>query len=166
MLGYLLHTSRGPFYSPKAVRSRCSSIWKALVAFCLWAHRTLRCTTGQWTVCDSLPCLVKPTVAATGPVAHWIVRWNTGQSSTTWWPLAESTCHPLIARQTVGVCATGTPNSLVNFSRSAPNFSRKDPIHRGASLGIGQTGAPQAGANLACLSHPSLIRFLSLWEVS
>ncbi|KAL5649566.1 hypothetical protein ACJX0J_040375, partial [Zea mays] len=23
-------------------RSRCSSIWKALVAFCLWAHRTLR----------------------------------------------------------------------------------------------------------------------------
>jgi hypothetical protein len=31
----------GPFYGPKAARSRWSSIWKAIVAFCLWAHRTV-----------------------------------------------------------------------------------------------------------------------------
>jgi hypothetical protein len=27
-------------YSPKGPRSHCSSIWKALVAFCPWVHRT------------------------------------------------------------------------------------------------------------------------------
>jgi hypothetical protein len=37
--------SRGSFYSPKGPRSSWSSIWKALVAFCLQVHRTVRCTT-------------------------------------------------------------------------------------------------------------------------
>jgi hypothetical protein len=74
LLGVVLHAPRGPFYSPKAARSRWSSIWKALVAFCPWAHQTVRCTTGQWTVRDSLACLAKPTVAATGPLAHQTVR--------------------------------------------------------------------------------------------
>jgi hypothetical protein len=37
---------------------------KALIVFCPWAHRTVRCTTRQWTVRDSLPCLVKPIVAS------------------------------------------------------------------------------------------------------
>jgi hypothetical protein len=67
----------GPFYSPKGARSRSSSIWKALVAFCSWAHRTVRCTTGQWTMSDFLPFLAKPTIASHGsrgtldrPVRH------------------------------------------------------------------------------------------------
>jgi hypothetical protein len=44
MLGTLLHAPRGPFYSPKAARSRLEQIWKAIFAFCLVAHRTVRCT--------------------------------------------------------------------------------------------------------------------------
>jgi hypothetical protein len=47
MLGCLLHAPRGPFYSPKAVRSRWRQSWKANLAFCRVAHRTVRCTTGQ-----------------------------------------------------------------------------------------------------------------------
>jgi hypothetical protein len=47
MLGLLLHAPRGPFYSPKAARSRWNSIWKEIVAFCRVAHRTVRCTTGH-----------------------------------------------------------------------------------------------------------------------
>jgi hypothetical protein len=47
MLGYLLHAPRGPFYSLKAARSRWRHSWKAKVAFCRVAHRTVRCATGQ-----------------------------------------------------------------------------------------------------------------------
>jgi hypothetical protein len=47
MLGVLLHAPRGPFYSPKAARSRWILIWKAIPAFCRVVHRTVRCTTGQ-----------------------------------------------------------------------------------------------------------------------
>jgi hypothetical protein len=44
MLGVLLHASRGPFYSPKAARSRWEHSRKANLAFCRLAHRTVRCT--------------------------------------------------------------------------------------------------------------------------
>jgi hypothetical protein len=74
VLGVLLHAPRGPFYSPKAARSRWGSIWEAIVAFCPWAHRTVRCTIGQGTVRYLLPFLAKPTVAATTPLAHRTVR--------------------------------------------------------------------------------------------
>jgi hypothetical protein len=47
MLGVVLHAPRGPFYSPKAARSRWRSIWKAILAFCRVVHRTVRCTTGH-----------------------------------------------------------------------------------------------------------------------
>jgi hypothetical protein len=47
ILVVLLHAPRGPFYSPKAARSRWRSIWKAILAFCRVVHRTVRCTTGQ-----------------------------------------------------------------------------------------------------------------------
>jgi hypothetical protein len=47
MLGSLLHAPRGPFYSPKAARSRWRQSWKAKVAFCRVAHRIVRCATGQ-----------------------------------------------------------------------------------------------------------------------
>jgi hypothetical protein len=38
---------RGPFYSPKAARSRWGLTRKAILAFCRVAHRTIRCTTRQ-----------------------------------------------------------------------------------------------------------------------
>jgi hypothetical protein len=47
MLGLLLHAPRGPFYSPKAARSRWKPTRKANLAFCRVAHRTVWCTTGQ-----------------------------------------------------------------------------------------------------------------------
>jgi hypothetical protein len=37
----------GPFYSPKAARSRWAQSWKAIPAFCRVVHRTVRCTTRQ-----------------------------------------------------------------------------------------------------------------------
>jgi hypothetical protein len=47
MLGVLLHAPRGPFYSPKAARSRWRSNWKEILTFCRVAHRTFQCTTGH-----------------------------------------------------------------------------------------------------------------------
>ena len=47
MLGLLLHAPRGPFYSPKAARSRWRPTRKAILAFCRVAHRTFWCATGQ-----------------------------------------------------------------------------------------------------------------------
>jgi hypothetical protein len=41
MLGVELHAPRDPFYSPRGPRSCWSSIWKALVAFCLRVHWTV-----------------------------------------------------------------------------------------------------------------------------
>ena len=73
MLGVLLHAPRGPFYSPKAARSRWEQIWKAIFAFCLVAHRTVRC---PLLAVGSATCpaqIARPTV---GPAD----RWLTGQS--------------------------------------------------------------------------------------
>jgi hypothetical protein len=47
MLGRFLHAPRGPFYSPKAARSRWRATRKAILAFCRVAHRTVRCTSRQ-----------------------------------------------------------------------------------------------------------------------
>jgi hypothetical protein len=122
--GVLLHAPRGPFfYSPKAARSRLNSIWKALVAFCPWAHWTVRCTTGQWAVHDFLPFLAKPYVAAMTP-------WYTGQSDVIFRLLVKSTCRPLIVWPTVGVGAAATPDSTVNYSRDSSNFSREQSVRR------------------------------------
>jgi hypothetical protein len=87
MLSSLVEVPRGPFYSSKGQRSRCSSIRKVLIAFCPRAHRTVWCTPdcpvhiGQWTVHDSNPCLAKPAIAnfwshgtPDSPVAHQTVR--------------------------------------------------------------------------------------------
>jgi hypothetical protein len=44
MLGVLVETHRGLFYSPKGPRSRCSFLWKLQIAFCPKVHLTVRCT--------------------------------------------------------------------------------------------------------------------------
>jgi hypothetical protein len=67
MLGVLLHAPRGPFYSPKAARSRWRSTWKAILAFCRVAHRT---TTVACLVRDFLPNQAQPTIAPPGQMAH------------------------------------------------------------------------------------------------
>jgi hypothetical protein len=43
----LLEAPRGPFYRPMGPRSHWNSFWKAILAFCRVAHRTVRCTTGH-----------------------------------------------------------------------------------------------------------------------
>jgi hypothetical protein len=62
-----------------------------------------------------------------------------------------------------------TLDSPMNFSRGTLSFSLEQLVGRGTSLGTGhcpvhtrQSGAPQAGASLTCVSQTSLIRFLSL----
>jgi hypothetical protein len=117
VLGVLLHAPRGPFSSPKATRSRWSSIWKAIVAFCPWAHQTVN---NAWFSSFS----GEADRCSHGP------PWHTGQSGVTFRPLVKSTCRPLIARPTVGLSAAATPNSLVNYSRGSSNFSREQPVRR------------------------------------
>jgi hypothetical protein len=118
----------GSFDSPKVARSRWCSIWKAIVAFCLWAHQTVRCTTGVHRTmtsarfpsfsCEANRCSHDPLGTPDSPVAHWTVRCGLVT-------LAKSTRRPLIALPTVG-----TPNSPVNCSRDYPNFSREQRVHR------------------------------------
>ena len=133
MLGVLLHAPRGPFYSPKAARSRWEQIWKAIFAFCLVAHRTVRCTP------DTVRCPIcflkrrrRPlqTVGRSGAVgapdmsgAHRTVRCRLPT-------VGSATCPARIARPTVGPgrplahrTVRCTPDSPVNFSRTPPaNF--------------------------------------------
>ena len=135
MLGLLLHAPRGPFYSPKAARSRWEQIWKAIFAFCLVAHRTVRCTP------DTVRCPIcflkrrrRPlqTVGRSGAVgapdmsgAHRTVRCRLPT-------VGSATCPARIARPTVGPgrplahrTVRCTPDSPVNFSRTPPaNFPR------------------------------------------
>src|SRR5699024_1171860 len=152
MLGFLLHAPRGPFYSPKAARSRWEQIWKAIFAFCLVAHLTVRCTP------DTVRCLIcflkqriRPllseshlrTVGAPDSPVHrsdlWLGHVSCGDRVADRWagrPLAHRTVR----------C---TPDSPVNFSRSRRRKTRErlvcsvvvwrtghGPVH------TGQSGAP------------------------
>jgi hypothetical protein len=67
MLGVVLHAPRGPFYSPKAARSRWSSIWKAILAFC----RAPPDMNSPYPVPDLLPYLAQPIVEPSVPLVHW-----------------------------------------------------------------------------------------------
>jgi hypothetical protein len=112
MLGVLLHASRGPFYSPKAARSRSEQSRKAILAFCRLAHRTVRCTTGQ-SGADFFPILAQPTVEDLEPLAH---RTLSGAHRTVRCPLqtvGPATRHARIPWPTVG-----SPDSPVNYSRT------------------------------------------------
>jgi hypothetical protein len=108
MLGILLHAPRGPFYSPKAARSRWRSNWKAILAFCRAVHRIIRCTTGheQFLSGARSPsfsgeadrCAFGPLGApdsARLPGAHQTVRCDH-------LTVGSATCRPLIAQKAVG----------------------------------------------------------------
>jgi hypothetical protein len=71
MLGVLLHAPRGPFYSPKAARSRWEHSRKAILAFCRLAHRTVRCTTRH------CPVRISFLIWRSRPLQSWS-RWRTG----------------------------------------------------------------------------------------
>jgi hypothetical protein len=145
MLGVLLHAPRGPFYSPKAARSRWRHSWHAILALCRVVHRIVRCTTGQsgappdipWSLsgADSLPILAQPAVEDLEPLAH---RTLSGSHRTVQCPhqtAGSATRHARIARPTVGSAdrwLTGQsgapPDSPVIFSRTPPTKSRERPV--------------------------------------
>jgi hypothetical protein len=120
ILGVFLHAPRGPFYSPKAARSRWEQIRKAILAFCRLVHRTVRCTP------DSVRCPIsflkwrsrplqiwEPLAHRTCPVPpsdRWLGHVSRADSAADRWP-----GRPL-AHRTVRC----TPDSPVNYSRTSP----------------------------------------------
>ena len=168
LLGVLLHAPRGPFYSPKAARSRWEQIWKAILAFCHRAHRTVRCTP------DSVRCPIpflkwrsRP-LQMREPLAHRTCPVHTGQSGAPFRPLARPRVargfrdRPL-AHRTVRC----TPDSPVNFSRTPSANSRERPLRPrqpGAPDTVrcttGQSGAPDRSSLLAV--HSQFFSFLFL----
>jgi hypothetical protein len=157
MLGVLLHAPRGPFYSPKAARSRWRHSGKAILAFCRVAHRTVRCTTGQalfmsgaWFLSligaadhciivavgapDTVRC-PRPTVGAghASPAdlaadRYASGRWLTGQSG-------------------------APPDSPVNYSRTPPTNSREWPVRQSLAWRTEHCPVCQTALSLGCSSH-------------
>ena len=166
MLGVLLHAPRGPFYSPKAARSRWEQIWKAIFAFCLVAHRTVRCTpdTVRCPICfhkkrsrplPTVADLAHRTVRCTPdspvlPSDRWLGHVSRADRAADRWP-----GRPL-AHRTVRC----TPDSPVNFSRTPSANSRERPLRPrqpGAPDTVrcttGQSGAPDRNSPLAAHSQ-------------
>jgi hypothetical protein len=156
MLDVLLHAPRGPFYSPKAARSRWEHSRKAILAFCRLAHRTVRCTTRHF------PVQISFLFWRSRPLAIWS-RWRTGH-----YPVPPLDCW--LGHASRAGCAADrwlgrplahrtvrcTPDSPVNFSRTPPTNSREWPFHQsqpGAPDTVrcttGQSGAPRLSRVLA-----------------
>jgi hypothetical protein len=104
MLGWLLHAPRGPFYSPKAARSRWKPTRKAKVSFCRVVHRTVPVACPVWT--SFLIWRRRP--------LHLSVGWRTGQSGAPFRPLVRATCRPPISLPTVAQSTVGSPDSPVH----------------------------------------------------
>jgi hypothetical protein len=133
MLGVLLHVPRGPFYSPKAARSRWKQSGKAILAFCRVAHRTVRCTTGQalFTVRCRSPSKI-------GAADRWRFR-TVGAPDTVRctpdspvppsdrWPGHASRADCAADRWLTGQSGA-PPDSLVIFSRTPLTKSRERPV--------------------------------------
>jgi hypothetical protein len=159
MLRYLLHVPRGPFYSPKAARSRWKHSWKAILAFCRVAHWTVRCSTGQhcsMSGADLLPFLVQPTVGSSGWLAHQTLSGahrtvRCPQPTVGWGHASRADCA-------ADRCAGGRwligqsgapPDSPVNYSCTPPQFLESGQfagVQPGASDTVwcttGQSGVP------------------------
>jgi hypothetical protein len=159
MLGVLLHALRGPFYSPKAARSRWEHSRKAIFAFCRLAHRTVRWTTRHCPVRTSF-------ILWRSRPLEFQSRWRTGQSGAPFWPLAlPRVAHGLrgrpLARPTVG-----SSDSPVNFSRTPPTKSREQLVDRRqpappdtVRCTTGQSSAPRLSRLLAASIQASSIIF-------
>jgi hypothetical protein len=134
MLGYILHAPRGPFYSPKAARSRWRHSWKAILAFCRVAHRTVRCTTGH-------PLFIvrcgSPSIP--GAADRWIFG-LVGASDTVRCPQPTVGVGHASRADCVADCCSGgrwltgqsdaPPDSPVNYSRTPLKISREWPVRR------------------------------------
>jgi hypothetical protein len=142
MLGVLLHAPRGPFYSPKAARSRWEHSRKAILAFCRLAHRTL-------SGADFFPILAQPTVGDLEPLAH---RTLSGAHRTVRCPLqtvGPATRHTRIARSTVGSAdrwlteqSGAPPDSPMIYSRTPPTKPKSSQFARASLAHRTLSGAP------------------------
>jgi hypothetical protein len=114
MLGVLLHARRGPFYSPKAARSRWKQSRKANLAFYRVAHRTVRCTTGH------CPVRIAFLIWRSRPLKIW-GRWrtrhcpvHTGQSGAPIRPLAQPCVTRGLRGRPLARPTVGSPDSPVH----------------------------------------------------
>jgi hypothetical protein len=115
-----LHAPRGHFCSPNGPRSRWSSISKALVAFCLWVHRTVQCTPDS-ELCNSYK------------IPDWLVSYSRGHQTVQWGapdcPVLMLTIGPRPMWQLAvdgGTldCPVIHVDGPVNYSRCRQEFSR------------------------------------------
>jgi hypothetical protein len=118
MLGCLLHAPRGPFYSPKAARSRWRQPWKDILAFCRVVHRT---------VTVAVRCAISFLFWRTQPLVLRI-GWRTGQSGVPNQSLLRATRRPQIARPTVALATVGSPDSPVHHRIVSLNYSHVAPL--------------------------------------
>jgi hypothetical protein len=135
MLSVLLHAPRGPFYSPKAARSRWEQSRKAILAFCRLAHRTL-------SGADFFPILAQPTVEDLEPLAHRTLSGAHRTVRCSHPTVGSATRHARIARPTVGApdrVLTGQSgdalDSPVNYSHTLLTWfpravTSPQPTHR------------------------------------
>jgi hypothetical protein len=165
MLGLLLHAPRGPFYSPKAARSRWRQSWKAKVVFCRVTHRTVRCTTGQPLFMSGAQF---PSKSGAADRCRLVV---VGAPDTVQCPPDTVRCplstigasHASPADLAADRCAGGRwltgqsgapPDSPVNYSRTPPKFSREWPVRWSWPVApdtvrctTGQSGAPRPSSS-------------------
>jgi hypothetical protein len=127
MLGFLLHVPRGPFYSPKAARSRWRPTRKAILAFCRVAHRTVRCTTRQSLFMSGAR---SPSYSDAADRCRFVA---VGASHAS--PADCAADHCVGGRWLTGQSGA-PPDSPVNYSRTPPNFPES-----GLFTGV-QPGAP------------------------
>jgi hypothetical protein len=118
MLGWLLHAPRGPFYSPKAARSRWRPTRKAILAFCRVAHRTVT-VDGPVRISFLFWRRWPLQRRASWRTGHYLVHTghclvHTGQSGAPCRPLARATSRPRIARLSVALATVGSPDSPVH----------------------------------------------------
>jgi hypothetical protein len=148
MLGSLLHAPRGPFYSPKAARSCWRQSWKANLAFCRVAHRTVtvavRCVIsfhfwrirllqihGNW--CTG-QCLVH-TEQSSAPANHWHSHASREDCTADRWrsrPLAHRTVW----------CSTGQSGEFYSYAVELFPRATSSPrmTHRTVRCSTGQSG--------------------------
>jgi hypothetical protein len=166
VFGVLLHAPMGPFYSPKAARSRWEHSRKAILAFCRLAHQTVQCTTGH------CPVRISFLFWCSRPLKIWS-RWrtghcpvHTGQSGALFIPLAWPRVTSGLRGRPLARPTVDSPDSPVNYCRTPPANSQERPFHQsqpGAPDTVrcttGQSGAPRLSRLLATSSQAFPIVF-------
>jgi hypothetical protein len=142
--------TRGPFYSPKAARSRWEQSRKAIFAFCRVAHRT-----------GTVQCPVQIAFLnwRSRPLKIWS-RWRTGQSGAPIRSLARPRVTRGLRGRPLARPTVGSPDSPMNFSRTPLTNSREQPVDQTSTWHTGHcpvhhrtVRCTQAALSLGCFSQ-------------